>query len=198
MREQFSKRGRIALAIAATGVAAVAVVAVACGGSKSTASSAPISTASASTSPAANTTPGRGFGNRTPPPAIQTSIAEGTRPAGFGGGGVGRLLGAIATALNIDVPTLRTELQAQGATLATVAQNHGVDRATLRQDLMNAEQQRLASQVQNGQMAQADADAAQNQFNANVDQLMDQTGLGQFGGGGGGGAPSGPPPGAPQ
>jgi len=206
VKVKFRTRGRIALAIGALGVAAIAVAAVACGGSKSTASGAPTT----SSTQAANGTPGRGFGNRTPPPAIQTSIAEGTprpsfrngtppaaiqtaiaegtRPAGFGGG---RLLGAIATALNIDPQQLRTELQAAGATLASVAQAHGIDRATLRQDLINAEQQRLASQVSGGQMAQSDADAAQAQFNANVDQLMDTNGLGQFGGGGA-------PPGAPQ
>lgn len=214
VRTKFDRRGRGALAVAVASVAVVAVVASACGGSSSKASGAPSSTASANTpasnAPAANTTPRRGFGNRTPsaaiqtsiaegtprpvrgtpPPAIQTAIAEGTRPAGFGGGA---LLGSVATALNISTQQLRTELQASGATLATVAQAHGMDRATLQQTLTTAEQQRLATQVSNGSMAQPAADAAQTQFNNNINQLMDSNGLGGFGGGGGG-APGGPPP----
>ncbi len=203
MRKKFTTRGRVALA----GVAAIAIVAVACGGSKSNASTAPPTAAT----PSSNATPGRTFGNRTPPPAVQTSIAEGTprpsfrngtppaavqtaiaggtRPAGFGGG---RVLGTLATLLNIDPQQLRTELQAGGATIAGVAQAHGIDRATLRQDLIDAERQRLADAVSSGRLAQADADARQSQFEANLDQLMDSNGGGQFGGSGG------PPPGAPQ
>ena len=200
MKGKFSTRRGVALGLA---LAAVAIAAAACGGSKSTASSAPTSAGT----PAANATPGRGFGNRTPPPAIQTSIAEGTprgafrggtppagietaiaegtRPAGFGGG---RVLGTLATLLIIDPRQLRTELQAAGATIASVAQAHGIDRATLRQDLIDAEHQRLADAVSSGRLAQADADAQQGQFEANLDQLMDSNGGGQFA----------PPPGAPQ
>ena len=208
MKRKSSTRSPIALVGALAGVAAIAIVAVACGGSKSTASGAPTTAGTAS----ANTTPGRGFGNRTPQPALQTSIAEGTprpsfgggtpnagfqtaiaegtRPAGFGGGG--RVLGTLATLLNIDQQQLRTELQADGATIASVAEAHGVDRATLRQDLIDAERQRLAGAVSGGQLAQSDADAQQAQFEANIDQLMDSNGGGQFGG------PGGPPPGASQ
>lgn len=207
MRKKFSTRSRVAVVLASAGVAAIAIVAVACGGSKSNASTAPATTGT----PAANATPGRGFGNRTPPPALQTSIAEGTprsgfrggtpsagiktaiaegtRPAGFGGG---RLLGTLATLLIVDPQQLRTELAAAGATIASVAQAHGIDRATLRQDLIDAEHQRLADAVSAGRLAQSDADAQQGQFEANVDQLMDSNGGGQFGG------PAGPPPGAPQ
>lgn len=204
-----SKR-RIRLAAAVAGAAAIAIAATACGGSKSTASGPP-TTSSTATAATGNRTPGRGFFNRTPPPAIQTSIAEGTprasfrngtppaairtaiaegtRPAGFGGA---RLLGAVATALNINLQQLRTELQAQGATLASVAQAHGVNQATLRQDLINAEQQQLASEVSSGRMTQSDATTAQNQFNANVGQMMNTNGLGGFG------RPGGGPPGASQ
>jgi hypothetical protein len=198
-------RTGMAPALALAAIAAIAIVAVACGGSKSTASGAPTSGA---TQP--NTTPRRGFGNRTPPPAIQTSIAEGTpftsfrngtppagietaiaegtRPSGFGGGRGFGAIGALATLLNVDQQQLRTELQAQGATIASVAAAHGVDRATLRQSLIDAEHQRLADAVSSGRITQADADTQQSQFEANVDQLMDSSGFGQFGG------PGAPPP----
>lgn len=207
MRKKFSTRSRVALVLASAGVAAIAIVAVACGGSKSNATIVPM----ASGTPSSNMTPGRGFSNGTPPPALQTSIAEGTprpnfrggtpsagietaiaegtRPGGFGGG---RVLGSLATLLNVDPQQLRTELQADGATIASVAQAHGIDRATLRLDLIDAERQRLADAVSSGGLAQADADAQQSQFEANVDQLMDSNGGGQFGG------PGGPPPGGPQ
>jgi hypothetical protein len=58
----------------------VALVTAACGGSKSAAKTAP-------TTPAASGTAqgGRGFRGGTPPPAVLTSIAEGT-PRAFGGG----------------------------------------------------------------------------------------------------------------
>ncbi len=207
MKGKFSTRRGIATGLALAAVAAIAVVAAACGGSKSTASSAPAT----SSSPAANGTPGRGFGNRTPPPAIQTSIAEGTprggfrggtppagvetaiaegtRPAGFGGG---RVLGTLAALLNVDQQQLRTELQADGATIASVAQAHGIDRAALRQALIDAERQRLSDAVSSGRLAQSDADTQQSQFEANLDQLMDSNGGGQFG------SPGAPPPGASQ
>lgn len=71
-----------ALFAAALCLAAVAAVAAACGGS-SKASTNPAATPGAATTPQAGRTPGgRGFGNRTPPPEIQTSIAEGTPFAG--------------------------------------------------------------------------------------------------------------------
>jgi transposase-like protein len=205
-------RTGVAPAPALAAIAAIAIVAVACGGSKSTAAGAP--TGSGATQ--STTTPGRGFANRTPPPAIQTSIAEGTpfasfrngtppaaaetaiaegtRPSGFGGGRSFGAIAALATLLNVDQQQLRTELQAQGATIASVAAAHGVDRETLRQSLIDAEHQRLADSVSSGRLTQADADAQQSQYEANIDQLMDSNGFGRFGGpaGGFGGAPPAP------
>jgi hypothetical protein len=67
-----------ALFAAALCLAAVAAVGAACG-SSSKASTNPTATPGAATTAQAGRTPGgRGFGNRTPSPAIQTSIAEGT------------------------------------------------------------------------------------------------------------------------
>jgi hypothetical protein len=211
---KFNRPKQAGLVLATAAMAAMAIAAAACGGSKSTASTAPTTAATTATNGGGPSgTPGRGFGNRTPSAAIQTSIAEGTprgsfrggtpsagietaiaegtRPAGFGGGG--RILGAVTTLLNITPQQLQTELQAAGATIASVAQAHGTDRATLRQALIDAEKQRLANQVSNGGMAQADADAAQSQFEANLDQLMDSNGQGA-GGPGGRVGPGGPPP----
>ena len=196
---------RPVLGLAVTGLVVAAFAAPACGGSKSTATSAPTTAATAAANGSGpNGTPGRGFGNRTSPPAIQTSIAEGTpggsfrngtpsagietaiaegtRPAGFGGGG--RTLAPVATLLNIPAQQLQSELQQAGATIASVAAAHGVDRATVRQALIDAERQRLAASVSIGRIAQADADTSQSQFEATVDQLLDSNGMGPGGTGG--------------
>jgi hypothetical protein len=132
------------------------------------------SNATATTSPATAAGGAAGHGNRTPQPAVQTSIAQGTpRPdfgdgapggrletaiaegtpadavgrgfGGPGGFGGGRALTAAATLLGIDETQLRSELQTSGATIASVAAAHGLDRATLRQGLIEATRQRLAA-----------------------------------------------------
>jgi hypothetical protein len=67
-------RSRPAL-VAVAALAVIAAVAAACGGSSSASTPKPTQTSGNS---AAAGTPGRGFGNRTPRPEIQTAIAEGT------------------------------------------------------------------------------------------------------------------------
>jgi hypothetical protein len=173
------------LAVAAAGLIVAATVAAACGGSsaKSSAASTP---AGGQTAPAgADRTPGRGFGNRTPPPAIATSIAEGTpcgsfRGPGSGAGGGVRTLTAVASLLGISEEQLQSELQAAGATIASVAEAHGQDRASLRQALIDATRQRLSDAVASGNTTQDQADQAESQFEANLDSLLDSNGARAF------------------
>ncbi len=169
----------------------VTMLVAACGGSSS-AKVAP-STTSATTTSTNNRTPGApgGFANRTPRPAVQTAIAEGTPASalrGPGGRGGGRILGTVATLLGVDPATLQTELQAPGATIAGVAAAHGKDRATVRAALIEAERQRNATAVAGGTLTQADADTMAAQFAARVDAVLDSSGSGP----GGGAPPSSP------
>lgn len=173
---------------AAAIVAAGAAAAAACGGSSSAKTSSSPDASGGSTAAASRAgsgTPGaRGFGNRTPRPEVQTAIAEGTQPAGFGGqGGPGGLGGGgrrtvtdLAALLTIDATQLQTELQAPGATIAGVAAAHGMDRATLRQKLIDANRQRAADAVANGTLDQATADQNTSRFEASIDQLLDSNG----------------------
>jgi len=201
-------------------LAVVAAVAAACGGSSSASTAKPTPT---SGNPAAAGTPGRGFGNRTPRPEIQTAIAEGTTfpfgnrtpdpaiqtaiaegttvpfgdrtpnpeiqtaiaegtPAsalfgGRGGFGGGRqALTAAATVLGIDETQLRNELQAPGATLASVAAAHGQDRSAFRQALIDAVKQRFAAAVTSGSMTQDQANQAESAFESGLDRLLDNPG----------------------
>ena len=122
------------------------------------------------------------FGNRTPSSADATAIAQGT-PAGalrrFGGGGA-RVLASVATLLAIDEAQLRTELQAPGASIEKVAAAHGVDRAKLRQRLIDAVRQRSQDAVASGSISQAMADQNASDFEANIDRTIDAVGGGQL------------------
>jgi hypothetical protein len=181
---------------------------------KTASSSTPSGGSTGAATRADNGTPGaRGFGNRTPRPEIQTAIAEGTPasafrgqggsgfqtaiaegtpasalggpggPGGFGGGR--RTVAQLATLLAVDQTQLQTELQASGATIASVAAAHGMDRATIRQALIDAQQQRATDAVNSGTITQAMADDQLSQFEARVDQVLD---------GNGSGPPGAPPP----
>ncbi len=75
------RRAPLAAALCLAGAAAI----LAACGSSSKASTNPTATPGAAGTAQSGRTPGRGFGNRTPPPAIQTSIAQGTP---FTGGGL--------------------------------------------------------------------------------------------------------------
>jgi hypothetical protein len=196
-------------------IAAAAVIAAACGGAgASTSSTATPAGASSSAADAAGRTPGR-FRNGTPPPAAQTAIAEGTplggfrnrtpapdfqtaiaqgTPAsalrgGFGGMGGARVITALAGILGIDEAALRSELQAPAASIEKVATAHGVDRATLRQRLLDAVRQSFNDAVKGGMLTQAMADQSASQFEANIDNTLDRVG-----GGGGPDGPGGGPP----
>jgi len=193
----------------------VAVLAAACGSATSKSAASSTDTPASSGATSASGAPRRG--NRTPPPAVQTSIAEGTPASTFRGGGAaqtaiaegtpasslgrgggfggGRVLNALATILSIDANQLRTELQADGATLATVAAAHGQGRDALKQALIDATKQRLDAAVTSGALTQQMEDQQVTQFTANIDTLVDSNGLGGGGGPGGpggGGGPGGP------
>jgi hypothetical protein len=187
--------------VVAAGLMLAGVLAAACGSSGSKASTAPTTPAQGTASSDSTGGPGRGnrtlpagvqtsiaqgtprpFRGGTPPQAIQTAIAQGT-PAGSlrGNGGRGRALSGVATLLSIDETQLQTELQTPGATIASVAATHGFDRQSVKQALIDTQRQRLSDSVANGRMSQSDADAAQSQFEANLDQLLDSNGSGAFG-----------------
>lgn len=187
--------------VAVAALAVVAAVAAACGSSSSASTAKPTQTSAASAS--ASGTPRRGFrgtppaaiqtaiaegtpasalfGNRTPNPEAQTAIAEGTPASalfgGRGGFGGGRqALTAAATILGIDETQLRNELQAPGASLASVAAAHGQDRATFRQALIDAVKQRFAAAVTSGSMTQDQANQAESAFESGLDRLLDNPG----------------------
>ena len=126
---------------------------------------------------------------RTPSPDQQTAIAEGTPVGrGFGGpgGGFGQTLTTVATVLGISEDQLRTELQAPGATLESVAAAHGQARAAFRQALIDAIKKRFADAVAAGTMTQDQATQAETAFESGLDRLLDNPG-----------AFSGPPAAAP-
>jgi hypothetical protein len=177
---------------------AVAAIAAACGGSNAKSAAQP--TTAPATSAAADDarTPGGRFGNRTPPPAIQTSIAQGTPPpfgnrtpsgaiataiaqgtprsALRGFRGSGRVITDVAAILGIDEAQVRSELQAANASIETVAAAHGVLRATIRQKLIDATTQRLNAAVAAGMMTQQMADDQASQFASNIESTLDQVG----------------------
>ncbi len=169
------KRARIQQVAAFAALPAALLIAAACGSSQGAPK--PTSTPSATTTPASSAR-GRAFGNRTPQPAIETAIAEGTRPAGIGARGFtgANITGAVATLLAITPAQLQTELAASGATLATVAAAHGKDRATLKQALITGTKQRLNAAVANGTITQAASDQSLMQFQSRMDALIDSKG----------------------
>ncbi len=118
----------------------------------------------------------------TPNPARETAIAEGTPVPGFGIGRGGRLLGELTTILNETQDQLQTELQVPGATIASVANAHGMPRDAVRQALIDATKQRFDQMVQSGSLTQAQADQSVSQFESSVDGLLDSNGGGNFGG----------------
>ncbi len=79
---------------------------------------------------------------------------------GHGGGhrGDGPGLSAAATALGMTEDELRTALEAEGTTLAEVAQEQGVEVQSLVDALVSAQQERLAEAVEDGRLTQEQAD----------------------------------------
>lgn len=105
----------------------------------------------------------------------------------FGRGpGMGRGVGpftdpaALASFLGITEAQLRTEQQASGATLATVAQAHGKSRDELKTFITTQAKTRLDQEVAAGEITQAQEDTMLSTLSQNIDQMIDATG-GLFG-----------------
>jgi hypothetical protein len=116
---------------------------------------------------------------------------RGGGPGGPGGPGMRQDPTALAGFLGITTDQLRTERQG-GASLATIATNHGKTRDALKAFLTQQEQTNLAKAVTDGKLTQAQADDHLKQFTANLDSMIDRTG-GPGGPGGRGPAPTGTP-----
>ncbi|GAB3468016.1 hypothetical protein AB1207_23555 [Kineococcus endophyticus] len=125
---------------------------------------------------------------------LSTSDALRGGPGGHGG----RLidLDTAATTLGLSQDDLRTALQADGATLASVASSQGVDEQKLVDALVAAATSRLAQQVSDGNLTQAQADARTADLPAQVKQAVESTFPGRGGRGGPGGDHDGDGPGS--
>ncbi|MBB3084327.1 hypothetical protein [Geodermatophilus sabuli] len=100
---------------------------------------------------------------------------------GHGGHGGGRLdLSAAAATLRMTEDELRAALAADGATLATVAEDQGVDLVTA---LTDAAEQRIADAVTDGRLTQEQADERLAGLAERISERVDSTDLGHRGGG---------------
>ena len=90
---------------------------------------------------------------------VATTLTE-AGIAGRGGhhGGGGPGLAAAADALGMTEAELRTALEADGTTLADVAEEQGVAVGTLVDALVEAQQERIAQAVEDGRITQEEAD----------------------------------------
>lgn len=115
-------------------------------------------------------------------------------PGGHDGLGRGVALDTAATALGLTTDELRTELQADGATLASVAADQGVDRQALVDALVAAATDRLQQGVTDGRLTQDEADQRIAELPDRIGELVDSDlpdgpGGGRGGPRGGGDAP---------
>jgi hypothetical protein len=139
--------------------------------------------------PAADETPST---QETPSDATPDDDDGDTRRGGCGVKGVG--LEELAGFLGVDAAQLRTELQADGATLVSVAAAHGQSRDALINFLTVEYQAALEDKVSAGDLTQAEADETLAEFTANIDEKVDASppfGRGHRGGGDGDGTSSG-------
>jgi hypothetical protein len=179
-----SRRWQAAVAIAAVAaMGVVLILAQACGGGAAGEDVAPTAT-----SPATSTAVGGfpGIGEMTPgagPPGDMLFI-----------GGASEELAAF---LGISLEQLQSELDAEGATPASVAEAHGRTREELKTFFTEQQQAQLSDAVAAGTMSQEDADNTMASFASRIDDIIDGNVL--YGGGAGGMAsvtPGAGPPGA--
>lgn len=83
---------------------------------------------------------------------------------------------ALASFLGITADQLHTELEADGATLAAVAEAHGKSRDDLKSYLTSQAKSRLDAQVAAGTLTQAEADQRLADKTANLDAMIDRSG----------------------
>jgi hypothetical protein len=94
---------------------------------------------------------------------------------GFGGPGMGVSQDDLATFLGITTDQLHTELEADGATLATVAQAHGKSRDELKTYLTAQNATRLDQAVTDGKITTDEAATRKADFASHLDELIDAT-----------------------
>ncbi len=112
----------------------------------------------------------------TAPAGTATAQTAKTRPAGRGGqrGGPGAHLSVVATALGIDKATLQTELQA-GKTISDVAASKGVALSVVSNALLTEEKTRLAQDVTDGKITQAQADERLANASTRINDMLTKT-----------------------
>ena len=122
---------------------------------------------------------------------VATTLEAAGLGDGRGGhGGGGRLdLAAAATALGMTQDELTTALQADGASLATVAGQQGVAVDTLVTALTDAAETRITQAVTDGRITQEQADQRLADLAARITERVNATDLGRHGRGGRDGAP---------
>jgi hypothetical protein len=134
-------------------------------------------TPDASETPQASTTP-----DASTPEAQITPAQPGDRMRGGAGCGLkGVALTELAEFFGTDEATLRTELQAEGATLGAVAAAHGQSRDALIAFLTQQFQAHLDQKVAAGDLTAEQAADRIAQFAENIDETVDATGGARFG-----------------
>ena len=133
-------------------------------------------------SPTATSPPAAATGSETPFPRPSFTPGAGQPgPARFVGGASEEF----AAFLGISLEQLESELSAEGATPASVAEAHGRTREELKTFFMEQQQAQLSEAVAAGNMSQEDADAMLEDFASRIDDVID--GSVPFGGGPGAG-----------
>ena len=169
---EVTKRGRRALGTIACFAALAAIVALAqaCGGGS----------ASEDASPTATSPPAAAVGDETPPPGFTPGAGPRGQALFFGGPSE-----ELATFLGISLDQLESELSAEGATPASVAEAHGRTREELKTFFTEQQQAQVSDAVAAGTMSQQDADQMLESFASRIDDVID--GNVPFGGGPGAG-----------
>jgi polyhydroxyalkanoate synthesis regulator phasin len=112
---------------------------------------------------------------------VATTLASADLGGGHGGGhgggpGGGNGLAAAATALGMSEDDLRTALQADGATLASVAEDKGVAVDTLIDALVTAAQESITQAVTDGDLTQEQADERLADLETRITDRVNSTG----------------------
>jgi hypothetical protein len=97
-------------------------------------------------------------------------------PGGPGHGGGPRMLVSAASVLGMTVEQLRTALGTDKS-LVDVAQTKGMSRATLISRLVAAAEARLAQEVKDGRLTQAEADQRKADLTSHITEMVDRKGL---------------------
>ena len=149
-------------------IAGLIILAQACGGGS----------AAEDVSPTATSPPAAATGSETPLPGSSFTFGAGPDGAGLVIGGASE---EFAEFLGISLEELESELSAEGATPASVADAHDRTREELKTFFTEQQQAQLSEAVAAGNMSQEDADQALEDFASRIDDMID--GSMPFGGG---------------